>query len=86
MGLLKERMEADLKLRNLRPSTQGVYLRCAEELAKHHMRSPIELSEEEVRGFVLYLQEQRSMKRPAPSFLVLGCGKAPRPVECPSSL
>ncbi len=62
MGVLKERMEADLKLRNLRPSTQASYLRCARLLAKHYMRSPAELSEEEVRGFLLYLQDERQAK------------------------
>jgi len=62
MGKLKERMEACLRLRNFRPSTQAVYLRCARELAKHYMRPPETLSEEEVRSFVLYLQDERQMK------------------------
>ena len=61
MGKLKERMEADLRLRNLRPSTQASYLRCVRALAKHYMRSPATLSEEEVRGFVLYLQDEKQM-------------------------
>jgi len=62
MSTLRERMEADLRLRNLRPSTQGHYLRCARELAKHHMRSPAELGEEEIREFLLHLQDERGLK------------------------
>jgi site-specific recombinase XerD len=62
MGSLKERMEACLRLRNYRPATQAHYLRCARELAKHYMRPPEDLSEEEVRSFVLYLQDERKAK------------------------
>jgi site-specific recombinase XerD len=61
MGVLKERMEADLKLRNLRPGTQEIYLRCARALAKFHMRSPAELGEEEVRAFLLSLRDERKL-------------------------
>jgi site-specific recombinase XerD len=62
MGVLKERMEADLQLRNLRPSTQASYLRCGRLLAKHYMRSPAELTEEEIRGFLLHLQDDKQLK------------------------
>ncbi len=60
MGQLKERMEADLKLRNYRPSTQAYYLSCGRNLAKYYKRSPGELGEEEVRAFLLYLLEVRN--------------------------
>ena len=62
MGLLKERMEADLRLRNLRPSTQARYVRCVRELAKHYGRSPAKLNESEVRSFVIHLQDKRGLK------------------------
>ena len=62
MGSLKERMEACLRLRNLRPSTQACYLRCARELAKYYMRPPEDLTEEEVRSFVLHVQDVRKAK------------------------
>lgn len=61
MKSLRERMEADLRLRNLRPSTQGHYLRCAKALAKYHMRSPTELNAEDVRAFLFHLQEERRL-------------------------
>ena len=61
MGVLRDRMETDLKLRNLRPSTQATYLRCVRKLAEHYMRSPDTLTEDEVRGFLLYLLEERKI-------------------------
>lgn len=57
MGVLKDRMEADLKLRNLRPSTQQNYLGIAERFAAHFMRSPAEMGEDEIREFLLHLRE-----------------------------
>lgn len=59
MGKLRDRMEADMKLKNFRPGTQAEYLRHARGLAAHFMRSPAELSEEEVRTYVLGLVEER---------------------------
>ena len=57
MGVLKDRMETDMKLRNLRPATQVLYLACAKKLAQHYHCSPAELGEEHVRRFLLYLRE-----------------------------
>ncbi len=59
MGKLRDRMEADLRLRNLRPGTQENYLGCARALAAYHRRSPAELGWEEVRSFLLHLREVR---------------------------
>jgi integrase/recombinase XerD len=62
MSKLRERMEADLRLRNLRPATQVHYMRCVKGLAEHDMRSPAQLTEREVRGFVLHLQDEKGLK------------------------
>lgn len=62
MSKLRERMEADLRLRNLRPLTQVHYLRAARQLAEFHMRSPEELGEQEVREYLLHLQDERELK------------------------
>ena len=64
MGQLKTRMAADLKLAGLRSGTQAVYLRCAERLAEHYMRSPAEMNVEDVRAYLLYLVDVRQ-HRPA---------------------
>ena len=59
MGALRDRMAADLRLRNLRPSTQESYLACVKKLAAYHRRSPAELGETEVRDFLVYLRDER---------------------------
>lgn len=61
MGVLKERMETDLKLRNLSPGTQERYLACVRKLAAYYMRSPAQLTEDEVRGYLLYLREEKKV-------------------------
>jgi site-specific recombinase XerD len=55
MGMLRERMKADLKIQNLRRSTQEEYLRCCHRFAAHYMRSPVELDKDDVRGYLLHL-------------------------------
>ena len=61
MGELRDRMETDMKLRDFRPATQSQYLHSVRQLTKHYGRSPDELSEEEVRSFLLYLREERAL-------------------------
>lgn len=59
MGVLRERMEADLKLRRLRERTQAEYLRVATKFAGFFMRSPEVMGLEEVRTFMLDVVERR---------------------------
>jgi len=61
MGILKTKMEADLKLRNLRPKTQAIYLNCIRDFAKFHHQSPERLGTEHVRAFLLHLREERKL-------------------------
>ena len=61
MGALRDRMETDMRLRDFRPATQSQYLHCVRQLTKHYGRSPAELGEEEVRGFLLYLRDDRGL-------------------------
>ena len=60
MGLLRERMAEDLKLRGLAPITVASYLRYAQRFAEHYApRSPLRLGEREVKGFLMHMIEQR---------------------------
>lgn len=60
MGVLRNRMADDLKLRGLAPITQTSYLRYAQRFTDHYGRSPLKLGEREVRDFLLYMvREQR---------------------------
>src|SRR5215813_4344456 len=57
MGLLRDRMEEDLKLAGYTASTRKVYLVYARLFVKYHRRSPAEMGETEVRQFLLHLIE-----------------------------
>ena len=62
MGILRDRMEADLRLRNLRPSTQECYLGCVHRFAAYHRRSPAEMGEKEVRDFLVHLRDEKHLE------------------------
>lgn len=62
MGQLRDKMAADLKLKGFSGSTQDCYLRCARHFAAHYMRSPAEMGETEIRGFLKYLLEEKHVK------------------------
>jgi integrase/recombinase XerD len=59
MGELRDRMEADLRLRRRSEQTCVAYLRCVRAFAAYHRRSPAELGEPEVRAFLTHLVDQR---------------------------
>ncbi len=63
MGQLRKRMETDLKLAGYSPSTQKIYLLYARRFVKHHMRSPAEMGEAEIRQYLLYMVEERQISR-----------------------
>jgi len=59
MGILRQRMTEDLKLRGLAPITVASYLRYAQRFAEHYApRSPSKLGEREVKGFLLHMVEK----------------------------
>jgi len=59
MGKLHDHMKGDLLLKGYSPHTQRAYLRCARHFASHYMRSPEEMGEQEIRGFLLHLVRDR---------------------------
>lgn len=59
MGKLHDQMQEDLLLKAYSPHTQRAYLRCARHFASHHMRSPEEMGEQEIRDFLLHLVRER---------------------------
>ncbi|MCI4680412.1 phage integrase N-terminal SAM-like domain-containing protein [Rhodoblastus acidophilus] len=58
MTSLRSQMIEDMKSAGLTPRTQAVYLDAVRRLAAHYHRSPAELSEEEVRRYLLGLRER----------------------------
>lgn len=59
MGKLHDQMQEDLVLKAYSLHTQKAYLRCARHFVKHYMRSPEEMGQQEVRGFLLHLVRDR---------------------------
>ena len=55
MTPLRQRMIEDMQLRGYSPKTQEAYLRAVRQLAKHFGKSPADLTEEDLRGYFLYL-------------------------------
>jgi integrase/recombinase XerD len=55
MGQLRDRMEQDLILRGLAPTTRKTYLLYCRKFAAHYRCSPEQLGEAEIRAFLLHL-------------------------------
>ena len=51
MGVLRDRMIEEMKLRNFSPATQESYVYAVSRLAKYHHKSPDQLSKEDIRAF-----------------------------------
>ena len=62
MGLVREKMVEDMKLRGFSQHTQKCYLQYVRLFVVHYRRSPTELGEEEVRKFLMYLVKKRQVK------------------------
>ena len=61
MTALRQRMIEDMQLRSLSPKTQESYLRAVRQLAEHYGRSPDQITEEEVRQYILYLKNVKKL-------------------------
>ena len=57
MTPLRQRMIEDMRTAGLAPGTQAIYIDGVRHLAAHYRRSPDELSEDEVRVYLLGLRE-----------------------------
>ncbi len=58
MSPLRERMIEDMTLAGLALGTQQIYIQAVRRLAAHYRRSPDQLSEEEVRAYLLGLLQR----------------------------
>jgi len=63
MTELRKRMLEDLQLAGYAESTRDSYLDAVRGLAKYYMKSPNLLSEDEIRGFFLYLRNEKKVAR-----------------------
>jgi integrase/recombinase XerD len=63
-----QRMQDDMKLRNLAPSTQASYIQHISMFTRHFDRSPETIAPEEIRSYQLYLSIE---KKSAPSTVAI---------------
>ena len=57
MSALRMRMIEDMTLSGLAAGTQATYIDAVRKLAAHYRRSPDQLTEEDVRAYILQLRE-----------------------------
>ena len=65
-------MIEDMHLHRFSAKTQASYVRSVEGLARYHMRSPEQLSEEEIRKYFVYLTCERKLARPTVTIALCG--------------
>ena len=65
MGMLREKMRDDLRLKGYCETTRRRYLGSAQRFAEHYGRSPATMGEQEVRGFLLHLVKESELLLPA---------------------
>jgi len=61
MGILRDRMMEEMKLRNFSLATQESYLYAVTRITKHYRRSPDQLDKEQIRSYLLYLSTERKL-------------------------
>jgi integrase/recombinase XerD len=69
---LRQRLIEDLQLHGLAAKTQDAYVRAVRQLAEHYGKAPDRITEEELRQYFLYLQNERHVS--ASSFTIALCG------------
>ena len=72
MTVLRQRMIEDMQLRELAVRTQEAYVAAVAQLARYYQKPPDELGEEELRQYLLYLQNEKAVS--ASTMTVALCG------------
>lgn len=72
MTVLRQRMIEDMQLRGLSEKTQEAYVRAVRQLAAYYHQSPDQISEEELRQYLLYLKNVKGASRSACTIALCG--------------
>ena len=72
MTHLRQRMLEDMQLGGLAPKTQDSYLPAVRQLAEYCDKSPDQISEAELRGYFLYLKNEKQVSRSACTVALCG--------------
>ena len=71
MGVLRDKMIEEMKLRNFAARTQKSYLAAMVGLAKHYRQYPDQLTQEQIRTYLLHFQE-RGLSRSSRNVAISG--------------
>jgi len=63
MGQLYNQMKMDLELKNFSHKTIRCYLDCMVQFVRHYGRSPVDMDEEEIRGYLHYLITEKKVSQ-----------------------
>ena len=63
MTALRQKMIEDMQLRGFAERTQEAYLSAVRQLAKHYRKPPDQIDEEELRGYFLFLKNEKHAAR-----------------------
>ena len=58
MGALRTKMIEEMRLRNFSPRTEQSYVAAMMGLSRYYRRSPDQLTQDEIRSYLLHLQER----------------------------
>lgn len=72
MTALRKKMLEDMQLRGLSERTQESYVRAVRQLAEYCRKPPDQISQEELRGFFLYLKNVRHVSRSTQTITLCG--------------
>ena len=61
MGMLRDRMIEEMKLRNFSAATQKSYLYAVTRLTKHYKRPPDQLDKEQIRAYLVHLTVEKKL-------------------------
>ena len=63
MSVLRQKMIEDMQLHGFAERTQEAYLSAVRQLAKHYRKPPDQINEEELRGYFLFLKNEKHAAR-----------------------
>jgi len=72
MTILRQKMIEDLQLRGLAERTQEAYVQAVRQLAAHYHKSPEQISEEELRQYLLFLTNVKHVSRSTHTIALCG--------------
>jgi Phage integrase, N-terminal SAM-like domain len=61
MSTLREKMKQEMILVGLSDSTQAIYLKAVTKLRDYFNKSPKELTEQEIKSYLLYLKQEKKL-------------------------